>query len=298
LKEVLEGYDLVIILCGIAAGTIARFVTVRIDSRQAPSYPNAYLIQLVTGFIASALGSVAVPALLAKDFTAFTFLALAVQHFRDVRKQEQESLTSLESSEMAERGGGYIDGIAKTYESRSYISLLTALGTVSILTAIDLKQTAANIAIAAASGALFIWLLVRFTSGKRIGDICDLAEGKIEVRDGSLYVDGIYVTNQLGTEKAQKLFREEGVSVVVKPRMEKHRLIVEQAGQRNAMLFDAVRSYGAKRYKFTEFEMTDGRVVIAFVPILRDPQGILDAIRATPVLESGRKRRRGFEKGR
>ncbi len=294
-KEVLEGYNLAIILCGIAAGTIARFVTIRIDARQVPSYPNAYLIHLVTGFIASALGSVAVPALLAKDFTAFTFLALAVQHFREVRKQEQESLETLESAEMAERGEGYIDGIAKTYESRNYISLLTALGTVSVLTAMGLKQIAANLALAAAIGTILIWLLVRFTSGKRIGDLCDLSLGKIEVKDGSLYVDGIYVTNQLGTEKAQKLFREEGVSVVVKPRMEKHRVIVEQAGQRKAMMFDAARSFGVKQYKFTEREMSDGRVVIAFVPILPDPKGIMDAIRATPVLESGRKRRVGFE---
>jgi hypothetical protein len=289
-KEMLEGYDLAIILCGIAAGTIARFVTIRIDARQVPSYPNAYLIHLVTGFIASALGSVAIPALIAKDFTAFTFLALAVQHFREVRKQEQESLMTLENSEMAERGDGYIDG-------RNYISLLTALGTVGVLTAVGLKQLTANLLIAAASGAILIFLLVRFTKGKRIGDLCDLSIGKIEVADGSLYVDGIYVTNQLGTEKSQKLFREEGVSVVVKPRLEKHRLIVEQAGQRKAMLFDAARSFGVKQYKFTEREMADGRVVIAFVPILPDPKGIMDAIRATPVLESGRKRRRGGEKG-
>ena len=296
-KEILEGYDLAIILCGIAAGTIARFITIRIDTRQVPSYPNGYLIQLVTGFIAAALGSVAVPALIAKDFTAFTFLALAVEHFRDVRKQEQESLMMLENSEMAERGEGYIDGIAKTYESRNYISVLTALGTVSVLTAIGLKQIAANVAIAAVTGALIIWLFTRFTKSKRIGDICDISEGKIEIKDGALYVDGIYVTNRLGTQKAQKLFREEGVSVVVKPKMEKHRLIVEQAGQRKAMLFDAARSFGVKQYMFTEREMEDGRVVIAFVPILPDPKGIMDAIRATPVLESGRKRRRGSEKG-
>ena len=64
---------------------------------------------------------------------------------------------------------------------------------------------------------------------------------------------------------------EEGVAVVVKAREERHRLIVEQLGQRKAMLFDAVRSYGVKRYQFTENSLEDGRVVIAFVPILRDP---------------------------
>lgn len=64
------------------------------------------------------------------------------------------------------------------------------------------------------------------------------------------------------------------------------------------MLFDAIRSYGVKRYQFTENSLADGRVVIAFVPILRDAQGILAAVRATPILESGRKRRSGAGKGR
>ena len=296
-KEVLEGRDLLIILSGIAMGTIARFVTIRIDSRQVPSFPSGYLIQLVMGFIAAALGSVAIPALLAKDFTAFTFLALAVQHFRDMRKQEQESLETLEHSEMAERGEGYIDGIAKTYEARNYVSLLTALGTVLILTVVGLEQVLLNLLLAAGSGAALIFLQVRFTRSKRIGDICDIAEGSMEIRDGALYVDGIDVTIRLGAERAQKLFREEGVAVVVRARQQKHRLIVEQLGQRKAMLFDAVRSYGVKRYQFTENSLADGRVVIAFVPILRDVRGIMEAIRATPILESGRKRRHGHRKG-
>ncbi|HML48839.1 MAG TPA: YIEGIA domain-containing protein [Clostridia bacterium] len=295
--ETLENYDLIIILCGMVMGTIARFVTIRIDSRQVPSYPSGYLINLVTGFIASALGAVAIPALLSKDFTAVTFLALAVQHFRDVRKQEQESLETLEHSEMARRGAGYIDGIAKTYEARNYISLLTSLGTVWILTLAGFRQTFAILALAAAAGGAILCLLVNFTKSKRIGDICDISQGAIEVRGGSLYADGILVTDMLGTEIAQKLFREEGVAAVIKPRSQRHRLIVEQTGQQKAMLFDAVRSYGVKRYQFTQQNMEDGRVVVAFVPILRDAQGILESIRATPILESGRKRRYGLRKG-
>jgi hypothetical protein len=295
--ETLENYDLIIILCGMVMGTIARFVTIRIDSRQVPSYPSGYLINLVTGFIAAALGAVAIPALLSKDFTAVTFLALALQHFRDVRKQEKESLEMLECSEMAPRGAGYIDGIAKTYEARNYISLLTSLGTVLILTLAGLRQTFANLALAAVTGGAILYLLVNFTKSKRIGDVCDISQGAIEVRGGSLYADDIHVTDMLGTEIARKLFREEGVAVVVKPRQERHRLIVEQQGQQKAMLFDAIRSYGVKRYQFTQHNMPDGRVVIAFVPILRDAQGILDSIRATPILESGRKRRYGLRKG-
>lgn len=296
-EEVLKSYDLLIIFCGIMTGTIARFVTIRIDSRQVPSYPSGYLIHLVTGFIAAALGSVAIPALLAKDFTAFTFLALAVQHFREVRNQERESLQALERTEMGQRGDGYIDGIAKTYEARNYISMLTSLGTVLILTLAGFEQVIGNLILAAAAGAALIVSLVHFTKSKRIGDICDISEGKITVQDGTLYVDDIDVTIGLGTEQARKLFCEEGVAVIIQPRQNRHRLIVEQLGQRKAMLFDAVRSYGVKKYQFIENSLSDGRVVVAFVPILRDVPGIMAAIRATPILESGRKRRYVLGKG-
>lgn len=292
-QEMLEGQPLQVILCGIAMGTIARFITVRIDARQVPSYPCGYFINLVTGFIAAALGAVAIPALLAKEYTAVTFLALAVQHFRDVRKQEQESLESLEHTEFAGRGQGYIDGIAKTYEARNYISLLTAFGTVLVLTLVGQENPWLRVAIAAAAGAALICAQIRFTKGKRIGDICEITEGRIAVSGGELTVDGIYVTDMLGTKQSQALFREEGVAVVVKPRKEKHRLAIEHKGQRKAMLYEAVRSYGVKRLQFTNQSLSDGRVVVALVPILKDPKGIMDAVRATPILESGRKRRRG-----
>ncbi|MGI6240015.1 MAG: YIEGIA domain-containing protein [Christensenellales bacterium] len=296
-EEMLRGYDLLIIILGICAGTAARFVTINIDSRQVPSYPSGYLTHLVTGFIAACLGAIAIPALLAKDFAAFTFLALAVQHFRDVRQQERESLEMLEQTEMAARGAGYIDGIAKTYEARNYISLLTALGTVLVLTLAGVEGLLWNLLIAGAAGGALIWLFVRMTKSKRIGDIADIAEGAIEVRGGMLYVDGIDVTMALGAQKMQELFLAEGVAVVVTPRQARHRLIVEQLGQRKAMLFDAARSFGVKRYQFTDNDLADGRVVLAFVPIIRDVPGILAAVRATPILESGRKRRHPMGKG-
>lgn len=290
-EGILSGDSLLIILCGIAVGTVARIVTIRIDGRQVPSYPSGYLIHLVTGFIASALGAVAIPALMMKDYTAVTFLALAVQNLRDVRKQEQESLEALEGTEFVARGSSYIDGIAKTYEARNYVSLLAALLTVLILTALDIKGTWAILLVSAASGSLLIYLLLQFIMSKRVGDLCDIREGQIQVRDGILYVDDLYVSDQLGTARATDLFLREGVAFVITPRKAKHRLIIEQLGQRKAMLYDAIRTYGVKRLHFTRRSFAKGCVVIAFVPILRDVQGITDTIRATPILESGRKRR-------
>ncbi len=77
-NEFLQSADLILIVTGTLMGTLARLITLKIDYRQNPSYPSAYFINIVTGFIAAALGAIAIPALLAKDFAAITFLALAM----------------------------------------------------------------------------------------------------------------------------------------------------------------------------------------------------------------------------
>lgn len=278
------------ILLGILMGTAARFVTLRIDLRQVPGYPNSYFINLVTGFFAACLGSVAIPALLSNDFAAVTFLMLAVQHFRDIRKQIQGSLEQVDQAGFAPRGSAYIDGISKTFEARNYISLLTSLGTVLALTLLGRDGVPLNAIAALIAGSICIWAMVRFTKGKCIGDICALRFGEIEVRGSELYVDGIWVSGMLGLEKRRALFLDEGVALVAMPKSEKHRLTLEHDGQRAAMLYDAVRSFGAKELAFTKRSFSDGRIVVAFVPIINDRERILEAVRNTPILESVRKR--------
>lgn len=80
----LDSINLWAIGSGILVGTVSRFALLKNDYRNYPSVPNGYLIHLTIGFVAAALGSVAVPALLKEDYVAVTFLALAIQHFRDV----------------------------------------------------------------------------------------------------------------------------------------------------------------------------------------------------------------------
>lgn len=292
MDSVLDGISmitLVRILLGILMGTVARFVTLRIDLRQVPSYPNSYFINLVNGFFAASLGSVAIPSLLSNDFAAITFLMLAVQHFRDIRRQIQESLEQIDPSGFVPRGSAYIDGISKTFEARNYICLLTSLGTVLALYLTMNENLWINAATALVTGSVLIWCMVRFTKGKRIGDICTIHLGEISVQGSDLYVDGIWVTAMLGLDKRQKLFLEEGVALVATPKAEKHRLTLEHDGQRAAMLYDAARSFGTKELSFMKRSLSDGRVVIAFVPIIKDEEKILRAVRNTPILESVRK---------
>ena len=137
--------DIYVIITGIVMGTAARLITLKVDLRQIPTYPSAYFNNIILGLIASALGAIAIPALLAKDFVSVTFLTVAVQQFREVRIIERESFEKLEHTEYVQRGDAYIDGISKTFESRNYISLITALLTVLVSKIINRPEMILNI---------------------------------------------------------------------------------------------------------------------------------------------------------
>ena len=72
------------ILTATGMGFLARLYMLRTDYRQYPSYPQGYVIHLSVGLIASFLGAVALPALLAENYEAATFLALAATQLREV----------------------------------------------------------------------------------------------------------------------------------------------------------------------------------------------------------------------
>jgi hypothetical protein len=281
--------QVVLIVTALILGTLARIITLKEDFRQYPSYPNGYLIHLVLGFVASSLGAVAIPAIMTKNFIAVTFLTLAIQQFRDVRRSERESLKDLENTEFAYRGNAYIDGISKTFESRNYFSLVVALGTGITMQVVDSKSQLINIIAGAIVGFIIIYILKRFSKGKTIGDIAEVKEGKIEVKNHELYVEGIYVSNLLGTEDASTLFQKEGRAVVIYPKKEHLRVTLENLGQRQAVLFEATRTLGVKRYHFTRRDFKDGRVIIALVPIINDIDGLIEVVKKTPLLESTKK---------
>ncbi len=280
---------LVMILMGIVTGTIARVITLVIDYRQVPSYPNGQFIHLVAGLVASALGAVAIPALIEKDFTAITFIALATQHFRDIRKIERESYAKLEHSQFTKRGDAYIDGISKTFEARNYISLITAVITVLAIRLVNTQSLVVNILLGLGVGLACTFLLKHYTKGKTVGDISTVKQGTITVEGSELYVDGMFVSSILGMNRSRELFFKEGLALVVEPKKPIFRLTLENFGQRQAMLFEAVRALGVKRYRFTRRSFSQGKIVIALVPLVADIDTLIQAVRNTPILENSRK---------
>ncbi len=291
-KEILSQVTVTMILTGIVSGMIARVITLYVDYRQTPSYPNGLFNNLVTGFVASALGAVAIPALIKQDFTAITFLALATQHFRDIRKLESESLAKLDHVGYTKRGPAYIDGIAKTYEARHYVSLAAALAAVLCMNLLGGQTMLLQIVAGLAAGLSVTLLIKRFTKGKRVGDICSIQEGKITVEGSELYVDGMFVTSVLGTQRSKELFEKEGLAVVVTPKSQMFRITLDSLGQRQAMMFEVCRSLGVKRFQFMRRNFKNGVILIAVVPIVRDLGKMIHAIGNTPILENSRKVRR------
>lgn len=59
---------------------------------------------------------------------------------------------------------------------------------------------------------------------------------QITVEGSELFVDGIFVTSVLGTDKSRDLFLKEGVAVVIEPKEDIFRITLENYGQRQAML--------------------------------------------------------------
>jgi len=276
-----------VILAGVIAGTISRIILLRIDYRQYPGYPHGYLGHVFLGFVASALGAVAVPAIMKPDFAAATFLALAVQQFREIRNIERNTLESLERSELVKRGLDYIEGIARTFEARNYLVMGTAFVT----------------SLAAQIGGLWLALVIAliallvsryFMSGLVIGDICEVVPAQLSFKGAILMVDEIGITN-VGLKKLRDKILQEGLAVKIKPKDGNARSTLHDIGQRNAIAFTAAVILGTKKDvdipEFTPLARKNpdtGEVGLYIMPVERDIEQLIAAVKLTPVLESAR----------
>lgn len=288
-EEMLSQHSLIVILVSILCGTLARYFTLIVDYRQYPSYPNGYLIHLVTAFISSGIGAIAIPALLEKNFEAITFLALATEQFREVRRIEKESLQSLDDVEHVFRGEAYIDGIAKTFEARNYFSLLVSFITSLTIHIIPNSNILINIMCGIIAAAISLYLLKTFSKGKAVENIANIKLAKITVKNSELYVDDIFVTNHIGTDYSRELVQNSGLAAVIYPKEKHFNRILNHNGQRQAIIFETCRVLGLKRYHYTKCDYETGRIAIMMVPIIYDEGAFIETIKKIPLLESIKK---------
>lgn len=277
------------ILLGVLLGSIFRLFLLRMDYRQYPSYPHGYITHLAFGFIASVLGAVAVPAILSKEFTAVTFLALAAQQFREIRNMERTTLAKLDESELVPRGADYIEGIARVFEGRNYLAIMVSLVT-STLTVWQGAVTGilGGLATALALGPL--------RKGQSIGDIAVVRLGQVSFRDAYLHVDDILIMN-VGLVSSRQLMQKKGIGVVLEPKNDDARATIANLGQRQAVAHEVATLLGVQKDvdepEFTplcRIDTATGRAALFIVPVELDKNLAVEAVKKVPVLESAVRR--------
>ena len=273
------------VILGMIAGFLARLYMLRTDYRNYPSYPHGYIIHLSLGAIAASLASIALPALLEEAYTAITFLVLCAQQFRDIRNMERETLMKLEENTLVPRGLDYIEGIAKVFESRNYLVMLVSLVTsgATIYGGVGLG------AVAGLAMILFARFLMR---GSFIRGIAQVTEGKLHFEKSLLYVDDIVLMN-VGDPEARKKILREGVGIVLHPYDDDGRSILNNLGQRQALVHDISMLVGNKlevgEQEWTPAarkNMETGALGIFLLPNEKDIECVIEAAKRTPVLES------------
>ncbi|TCS93414.1 YIEGIA family protein [Hazenella coriacea] len=274
------------VIIGITIGFLNRVSILQSDYRQYPTYPHGYVIHLALGLIAAALGAVAVPSLLNKDYTAVTFLTLAAQQFRDVRNMERETLSRLDQMELVPRGSNYIEGIAMVFEGRNYLVIFT-----SFLTSMTVIMTNSWWQ-GGLLGVLLLSLSRWFRSGKMIQQIAEVYEAPLKIQGPNLYVDDIYLMN-VGLEDNRQRIMEHGVGIIIKPKDPSGKVTISNMGQRQAILHDASTILGVYRdsgepalVPIAKRDLNDGRLGILLLPQKKDVQLAIYIIQHVPVLES------------
>lgn len=277
----------IVLLVGITAGFAARWLMLRNDYRHYPTYPHGHLTHLALGFIAASLGAVAVPAISKPDYVAVTFLALAAQQFRDIRNMERETLNKLEESKIIKRGPDYIEGIARVFEARNYLCILTALASSA---AVHIGGWLWGIV----AGAVCIAFCLKLMSGSYMGEIAEVVPGHVHFNNSLLMVDDVVIMN-VGLPSTRNKIQQEGLGVIIKPKNDNARLTLDAPGQRMAIIHDVVSILGSK-VDLSETELMPlarkqvdkgylGLFIVANEP---DMDALIEIIKKVPVLETTR----------
>lgn len=272
------------VIIGIFFGTISRFILLRTDFRQYPTYPQGRIIHLSFGFIAAFIGAVFVPSILEPDWTAVTFLGLAATQFREVRNMERETLQKVDDFELVRRGSPFIEGMAQAFESRNYLVMFTSL----VSTLLAVYHTLLGIA----AGFIMLIIVKRNMSGKVLKAIASIQEGEIRFDGPNLYVSDIHIKN-VGLEESKQLILERAVGVIVIPKNENSAVTISNLGQRQAMLHQVANVLGAYLDEgepdiipLTKRKMEDGRLGLFLMPEERDFKQIKTVLEQVPVLDS------------
>jgi uncharacterized protein len=273
------------ILYGVVVGVLTRLYLLRTDYRQYPTYLHGKTIHIALGVIAAGLGTIAVPAIMEKEFTAITFLALAASQFREVRNMERNTLNELDQYELVPRGKTYIEGIAIVFEGRNYLVIFTSFFS-------TLAYLIWNVWAAIVVSVICLFIAHRLMTGNRLKDIADVEYVKPHFEGAGLYVDNIYIMN-IGLQARREEILRYGMGFILKPKNFNARTTIANLGQRQAILHDVSSALGVYRDSGTpalvplaKRDLNDGRVGIFILPQVNDIEKAKKIIENAPILEN------------
>ncbi len=287
----------VIVITSIVMGMTARIYMMRVDTRQYPTHPQGVISHLTLGLIAAFLGSLALPSLAQKEFSAVTFLALAAQQFRDVRNLERQSLDKIEVTELVPRGTAYIEDIAKAFEARNYMVIISALMTsIGAYIANQFNQPIQFQIIAAVIvGGLSMITLKQVLKRTLLYEIADVKPAEIAFDGPLLQVNGVIIMN-IGLKKSREIFLNNGIAIEIIPKNSSANATLANIGQRQAIQHNAAVQLGIRKDvdepDFTPIarrNADNGNVVMAMIPMYADVNKLVEVINSTPVLESAKR---------
>ena len=278
-------------------GVLSRLVVLRIINNQQPTQPEDYIEQLILSFISSSLGAVAFPALLNKEFAALTFLAIGIQQFQEVAGEEEITLSNLDEEELIKRGMTYIHEIAKSYEVRSFLSIFSSLAaSIAFITIFNtFKVNFIICTIVATIASLIVsYIFKKILTTKSLEDIADVEVVPIIFDKAMLTVGGVDLNN-IGLETSRQKYLQKGIGLKIIPKDMVSAGVIADPAQQQAMLYNVYLHMGIDRdsdepdFKpISKTNPNDNSVSFAYIPLVKDIDLTVEAIKSTPILDSSK----------
>ncbi len=286
-------------------GTLCRFFVLRVKDRQYPSRPQDYVEQIIVAALASSLGAIALPALIDKEFSALTFLAVGIQQFQGLSEQEKTTLENIDDDDLLDKGQPYINEIATTYEVRSYVSLFSSLIASITYIYISRKYDASMLTctIYAAVGGVIVSLIIRrLLRRQSINDIADIYLGKISFDGPLLKVNDVVMTN-IGLKDSRKKYLEKGVAIEVVPKDMGSFGTINDIGQQKAIMHNIYIHLGMDKdmderdlLALSKTDLKRKSVVIVMIPLLKDEIILMQVAGSTPILDTSKGKQSAYKK--
>lgn len=286
-------------------GVLSRLIVLRIVNKQQPTQPQDYIEQLILSFIASALGAVAFPALLDKEFAALTFLAVGIQQFQEVASEEEITLSNIDDNELIRKGMTYIHDVSKNYEVRNYLSIFSSLAAsiafITVFNTFKVNFIICTISSSVATGVVG-YIFKKILANKSLEDIVDVEVLPIEFDGALLKVGGVVLTN-IGLETSKQKYLEKGIGLKVIPKDMVSAGIIGDPAQQQAMLHNVYLHMGIDRDvdepEFIPIARTnpkDNSVNFGYIPLVRDVDLTVEAIKSAPILDSSKGNNNAYRK--